>query len=116
MLRCKRLCPFEFGDDLPRKVFFCRDKARILIFRVHLFGVAEYGVPKFGKDGIITLSRKFLDIGNIDSPSLVLTDLQRLERVIRTRRYGIRANGALEEYVRLCDRLGLLVHVLASEK
>ena len=116
MLCGNRTRPFKFGDDLTREVFFRSDKARILIFRFYLFGVAEYRIAEFRNDGIITLSRKFLDIGNIDLPPLVLTDLQRLERVVRTRRYGIRSYGTLGENIRLCDRLGLLVHVLASKK
>ena len=116
MLRGKRLCPFEFGDDLPRKVFLRSDEARILIFRAHLFGVAEHRIAEFRKDGFITLSREFLDIGNIDLPPLVLTDLQCLKRVVRRGRYGIRAYGTLGENIRLCDRLGLLVHVLARKQ
>ena len=99
-----------------RKVFFRRFKARIFIFGIDRNGVSEHGVAEFGKHGIVILFREFFDIRNIYCAALVLTDLQCFKAVVRACYRRVRADRALEKYIRFRDRFFIFGYVLAGKQ
>ena len=106
----------QFIRNSPRKVFFCRFKARIFIFGIDRRGITEYRVTELFDYGVVVFFREFFDIRNIYRAALVLTDLQRLETVVRTRYRRIRSDRAFREHVRFRYRFFVVRYVLARKQ
>ena len=90
----------EFFHYFARKVFLCRDIARILVPLFDRYGIAEYRVAEFVCNCIVVLARQLLYVRYIHAAALVAADLQRFQRIARMRRYGIRTDSAFCKHVR----------------
>ena len=106
----------QFIRNSPRKVFFRRFKARIFIFGIDRRGITEYRVTELFDYGVVVFFREFFDIRNIYRAALVLTDLQRLETVVRTRYRRIRSDRAFCEHVGFRYRFFVVRYVLARKQ